>query len=65
VPYRNFVTSISETYQPLIFKSTKMINNLLKNNILINQTVTPLSDGAIELLCLGLNFIPSKVDEPF
>jgi len=64
VPYRNFVTSISETYQPLIFKSTKMINNLLKNNILINQTVTPLSDGAIELLCLGLNFIPSREDEP-
>ena len=41
-----------------------MINNLLKNNILINQTFTPLSDGAVELLCLGLNFIPSKADEP-
>ncbi len=37
---------------------------MLKNQILINQSTIPLTNEAIELLCLGLNFIPSRID-PF
>jgi hypothetical protein len=29
---------------------------------LINQSPVPLTNGAIELLCLGLNFIPSRIN---
>ena len=43
----------------MVFKSTGQINILLKNNILINQTNTPLNNKTIEVLCLGLDFIPS------
>ena len=43
----------------MVFKSAKQINTLLKNNILINQSHTPLDNKTIEVLCLGLDFIPS------
>lgn len=59
VPYRNFVTSIPTWYRPLIFSSAKKINLLLKKNILINQSKEPLDVQTIEVLCLGLNFLPS------
>ena len=56
-------------YQPLIFRDTAQLNTLLRNNILINQTSIPLSNEMIEILCLGLNFIPgtnlnSTLDQP-
>jgi len=62
VPYRNFVTSVDQNYKPTFFVDTKQINKLLQKNILINQSQTTLTDGAIEILSLGLNFIPSNSD---
>jgi len=62
VPYRNFVTSVPLTYKPLVFNSPGEINKLLQNKILINQTKLTLTNEATEVLCLGLNFIPSIKD---
>lgn len=60
VPYRNFVTSVNTEYNPLIFKNNKELSTLLSNQILINQSHRTLSDQQIEVLCLGLNFIPQQ-----
>lgn len=60
VPYRNFVSSIPNHYTPIVFKSTEDINKLLKKKILINQSLKPVTNRTIELLSLGLNFIPSN-----
>ena len=60
VPYRNFVTSVNQNYSPQFFATTEELNILLQKNFLINQSNTEISDEAIEVLCLGLNFIPSK-----
>jgi hypothetical protein len=49
----------------MVFQSTKIINNLLKNSILIDQSPEPLSNEAVEILCLGLNFIPKSPVAPF
>lgn len=53
------MTRIPNYYTPMVFKSVEQINILLKNNILINQTNTPLDNKITEVLCLGLDFIPS------
>jgi hypothetical protein len=62
LPYRNFITSIHWNYKPLFFADTKKIRKLLQKKILINQSQTILTDAEIEVLCLGLNFIPSNGD---
>jgi hypothetical protein len=39
----------------------KEIKKLFENQILIKQSTVPITNEAIELLCLGLNFIPSQI----
>jgi hypothetical protein len=54
------VTSVNQDYSPQFFATTEELNILLQKNFLINQSNTEISDEAKEVLCLGLNFIPSK-----
>jgi hypothetical protein len=45
----------------LFLTPKKEIKKLFENQILINQSTVPLINEAIEILCLGLNFIPSQI----
>jgi hypothetical protein len=54
------VTSVRQEYKPQFFASTGDLNKLLQKKFLINQSNAGVSDKVIEVLCLGLNFIPSK-----
>ncbi len=54
------MTSVHNYYKPRFFANTNELNRLLRKKFLINQSTTIISDEAIEVLCLGLNFIPSK-----
>ena len=51
---------MNKEYTPSIFKNNKELGTLLSNQILINQSRRTLSDEQIEVLCLGLNFIPQQ-----
>lgn len=51
---------MNKKYTPSIFKNNKELRTLLSNQILINQSRRTLSDEQIEVLCLGLNFIPQQ-----
>ncbi len=54
------MTSVNKDYTPQFFTTTGNLNKLLQKKFLINQSNKEISDEAIEVLCLGLNFIPSK-----
>ena len=56
--FPKYVKKFSAHYWPRFFKSPRAFRVVLSGNILINQTSFYLSDSDIELLCLGLNFIP-------
>lgn len=55
-----YVTDISNTYKPHVFKSRNVLKRLLLGKILLNMSNTALSDEEIETLALGLNFIPTE-----
>ncbi len=52
--------SVSKDYKPSIFKRRIDLINTLRKNILINESQYFLSSSEIELLALGLNYIPSN-----
>ncbi len=54
------MTSVHQDYKPQFFANAKKLNKLLQKKFLINQSNTVISDEATEVLCLGLNFIPSR-----
>ena len=64
LPFPNYVKKFSHHYGPQFYKSPKALRIALSGKILINQTNFRLSDHDIELLCLGLNFIPSPIVTP-
>ena len=59
-PYRNYITRVGYNYKPHAFKNKEALDGILKGKCLINQSRFVLPDEAIELLSLGLNFIPSS-----
>ena len=64
LPLPNYVKKFSALYRPQFYKTPGALRVALSGNILINQTSFRLSDNDIELLCLGLNFIPSPTVTP-
>ena len=64
LPLPNYVKKFSAHYGPQFYKTPGALRVALSGNILINQTSFRLSDNDIELLCLGLNFIPSPIVTP-
>lgn len=56
---RRYVTKCPQNYRPIHFRTKEALNQVLEKKILINQTAIPLSGEEIEVLCLGLNFIPT------
>ena len=64
LPLPNYVKKFSAHYWPQFYKTPGALRVALSGNILINQTSFRLSDNDIELLCLGLNFIPSPIVTP-
>lgn len=58
---RRYVTKSPDRYRPIHFLNKVALDKVLAKKILINQTSLRLSGEEIEVLCLGLNFIPPPV----
>lgn len=58
-----YVLKAPKGYSPEIFPSTKAMELTLASKILVNQTNRVLTGSEIEILCLGLDYIPT-LDAP-
>lgn len=56
-----YITAVSKQYKPLVYSNIHDLSEFLKLKTILNKSNKTLSDEEIETLALGLNFIPTTL----
>ena len=54
---------MSKNYKPHLFKNKQALNKFLRRKTIVNQSKLLLSDEQIEILALGIKFVPDKSND--